>query len=233
MRPTLMRPALLIACIGWPGWASAQTSAQVQPTIVASGEASLSVPPDVARVDIAAEARAVRPSDAQQQAAQAMAAVQSAVRALGIPDANVKTTEYTLQPEMDYQNGPRVKDYVARNAIEVRVDDLDKLSGVIDAAGASGATSMSGLRFDVKDRDRVEHEALTAAVKDAMARAQAMAAGAGRTLGAVVRIEEARTSSPTPRPMLMTVGGASAQSTPIQTGQIEIQAQVTVTVEIR
>ena len=81
----------------------------------------------------------------------------------------------------------RVKGYVVRNEIEVRVDDMNKLSGVIDAAGSSGATSMSNLRFDLKDRAGAEREALRLAVQDAMERARAMAAGAQATLGPILR----------------------------------------------
>ena len=83
-----------------------------------------------------------------------------------------------------------MRGYIVRNQIEVRVDDLDKLGAVIDAAGASGATSIAGLRFDLKDRAVVERDALRLAVEDAMARARAIAAGAKATLGPILRIEE-------------------------------------------
>ena len=74
--------------------------------------------------------------------------------------------------------GANERGYIARNQIDVRVDDLDRLGPAIDAAGASGATSMAGLRFDLKDRAGAEREALRLAVEDAMARAKAIAAGA-------------------------------------------------------
>ena len=73
-----------------------------------------------------------------------------------------------LQPEFDYANGKQsLRGYVARNTLEVRVDDLTKLGDVLDAAVASGAATIHGLRFDVKARGEAEQAALQAAVKDA------------------------------------------------------------------
>ena len=64
------------------------------------------------------------------------------------------------------------------------MDDLQKLGAVIDAAGGSGATSMSGLQFDLKDRAAAPSAGTAApAVRDAMARARALASGAQVTLG--------------------------------------------------
>jgi uncharacterized protein YggE len=121
-----------------------------------------------------------------------MKSVQSALAKVGLTADAIRTTGYSLQPDMEYVNGRgRVKGYVVRNQIEVRVDDLQKLGAVIDAAGGSGATSMSGLRFDLKDRAAAEREALTLAVRDAMARARALASGAQVTLGEILRIEDA------------------------------------------
>jgi uncharacterized protein YggE len=127
-----------------------------------------------------------------------------------------------------------VKGYIARNQVEVRVDDLKKLGGVIDAAGASGATSMSGLRFDIKDRAIIERDALRLAVQDAMARARAIATGAGATLGPIVRIDEQGDSAPPGiYAMRMTASAAGAPETPINPGELEIRASVTLTVGIK
>ena len=57
-----------------------------------------------------------------------------------------------------------------------------------------GATNVSSVRFDLKDRDTAEREALRLAVADARARADAVAAGAGQKVDHVLRIEEQRDS---------------------------------------
>src|SRR6185436_11664310 len=143
---------------------AAQSPAQDPPSISTQGQASFKLAPDVAWVSVTAEARASKPGEAQRKAAEAMTSVQAAIKAVGIPLTALKTSQYSLQPEMEFVNGSsHLKGYVARNTIEVRVDEIDKLGAVIDAAGASGAASVSGMRFDVKNRESVEHQALAAA----------------------------------------------------------------------
>ena len=79
-----------------------------------------------------------------------------------------------LQLEFDYQNGKQTpRGYVARNTIEVRVDDLARVGSVLDAAVGSGAATIHGLRFDVRARETIEQEALKAAVGSALAKADA------------------------------------------------------------
>ena len=107
---------------------------------------------------------------------------------------------------------------------------------MLDAAVASGATTIHGLQFDLKQRAQLERDALTRAVSDAMARAEAAAAGAKRTVDRVVRIDETL-QGPVIRPgaelMRMTADAAAAPATPVAEGEIEIRAMVTVTAAIK
>lgn len=214
--------------------AQAQSAVPDPPAVITRGQASVKRAPDQAWVAIAAEARAATPSEAQRMGAEAMAAVHAALAKAAIPAEAIKTTGYSLQPDMEYVNGRgRVRGYIVNNQVEVRVDNLERLGGVLDAAGASGATSMSGLRFDLKDRAVVEREALRLAVQDAMSRAQAIAAGAGAALGPILRIDELG-EGPMPVPYTtMRVAAAPPPQTPVSPGEIEVRAQVTLTIGIR
>ena len=225
-------PLTLLASV-----ASAQAmSTNDIPFISAQGEAIVKQPADIAWVQIAVEARGSKPEDARQQAATSMTSLMTALRRL-LPSDAVKTAAFNVQPEMDYSSSPpRVRGYAARNQIEVRVDDLEKLSGVLDASVAGGATSIAGLRFDLKKRSDAEREALSLAVRDATDRAQAMANGAGKTVGGILHIQEQRTSNgPVMYRMAqgMAATRAAAPETPVAPGEIEIHAQVTLTVAIK
>ncbi|HSK29602.1 MAG TPA: SIMPL domain-containing protein, partial [Candidatus Limnocylindria bacterium] len=93
--------------------------------------------------------------------AEAMTTVQQKLASLGIAKDAIRTIAIDLQMEYDYVNGRQTpRGYVARNTIEVRVDDFAKLGDVLDAAVGSGATNLHGLRFDVKNREALEREAL-------------------------------------------------------------------------
>lgn len=207
------------------------------PVIVTAGEGVVKLAPDRVWVSIAAESRAKSPREAQRTNADAMKAVLDKLKALGLPADAIRTSGYDLQPQFDYANGRQtLRDYIARNAIEVRVDDITRAGEVLDAAVGSGATSVSGIRFDLKDRAAADREALRRAVADARERADAAASGAGLKVERVLRIEEQRVTVPEPRPMAMVsrqMGMQAEAAPPIAPGELEVRAMVTMTSSIR
>jgi uncharacterized protein YggE len=188
-------------------------------------------------VQVAVEARAAKPEEARQRAADSMTSVLAALKPI-VPAANLRTSGLSVTPEMDYTTGgSRLKGYLARHQVEARVDNLELLSKVMDTAVASGATSITGIRFDVKARAQHERDALRSAVQDGLERATAMASGAGRALGPIVRIQEQRASN---APYRVAIGGGAGggrggaeTATPINPGDIEIRAVVLVTASIK
>jgi uncharacterized protein YggE len=235
-----MKIFALALCITATAVASAlaQTPPPGPPVIVTTGEGIVKQAPDRAWVSIAAESRARTAQEAQKLNTDAMTAVVEKIKAAGVAADAIQTSGYNLQPEYDYANGKQtLRGYVARNQVQVRVDVLAKTGEVIAAAVATGATNVSGVRFDLKNRDAVEREALTAAVRDARRRADATATGAGVQIDRVIRIEEQRDMSDGPRPMLlgyaMMKAEQGATAVPIEAGEIELRARVTMTVAIR
>jgi uncharacterized protein len=235
----LIVPLTVIAVIsasGSPAEAQQPPPAPDRPVVITSGEGIIRATPDRAFVAISAESRARNPVDAQRQNAEAMSAVQQKLKEAGIAPEAIQTRAYDLQPEFDFVNGRRVlRGYVARNRIEVRVDDIQRLGPVIDLAVTTGATNVDSVRFDLRNRDVLEREALKLAVADARARAEAAAAGAGQSIERVLRIEEQRAVSiPPPWPMARIAAEAAATpETPIATGELEIRGQVTLTAALK
>ena len=217
--------------------AVAAQSAPEPSVVVVSGEGIVKATPDQAWVGIAAETRSSSPRDAQARNAEAMALVQQKIAGLGIPKDAVRTVAIDLQVEYDYANGRQTpRGYIARNRIEVRVDDLARLGEVLDASVGSGATQLQGLRFDIKKRDALEREALQRAVADAMLRADAAAAGAHRVVDRVVRIEESNARQGRPLPMAAASRAMVSEAvtvTPVAAGEVEVHAQVTLTVTVK
>jgi uncharacterized protein YggE len=205
------------------------------PIIVTTGEGVVKRAPDRAWVTIAAESRARTAQEAQRMNADAMSAVVAKIKAAGIAADAIQTTGYNLQPEFDYANGKQtLRGYVARNQVQVRIDALAKTGDVITASVAMGATNVSGVRFDLKDRDGAEREALRAAVRDARRRADSAAEGAGVTIDRILRIEEQREmEGPRPPMPMVAMRSEAAQVVPIEAGEIEVRARVTLTAAIR
>jgi uncharacterized protein len=228
-------PIVLVLVMLFSSSAFAQPAPEPS-SVVVSGEGVIKVAPDQAWVRIGTESRSKVSKEAQQRNAEVMTAVQQKLSALGIPKDAIKTVGIDLQPEFDYNNGRQtLRGYVARNTIEVRVDDFAKVGDVLDAAVASGATTVHGLRFDVKNREAVEEQALQRAVTNGMAKAQTIAGAAKRSVDRILRIEEQFVGGggPQPMPERAMMRMAADASTPVEAGEIEIRAMVRLSVAIK
>ena len=180
MRRTVIAALLMGGLAAAP--AAAQQGTLTSPSISTEGRASMKVAPDIAWITVTAESRAIRTADAQKQNAITVDALKASLKKAGVPDDAVKTRSYSVDPQMQYTDGTsKIIGYIARQSLEVRIDDLTKIGAWIDAAGGSGATSISDIRYDVKDRAGIEKRLLGDAVREGLQRAAAMAAGAGGT----------------------------------------------------
>jgi uncharacterized protein YggE len=234
-------PAILVLvgaalAVTRPAGAQPQAPGSDRPVVVTAGEGVVQAVPDRAYVTISAESRAASPREAQRRNTELMKPVQDKLRAAGVPADAIRTTAYDLQFEYDWSNGRRIpKGYLARNVIEVRVDTIDKLGELLDIAVTAGATSVTDIRFDVKDRTKLERDALRLAVVDARTKAEAAAAGAGSSIERIVRIEEHGVVSPPPVPMMRMAMKEQSQAAdvPIATGQLELRARVTLTAALK
>lgn len=207
------------------------------PVVVTTGEGIVRRPPDRAFVTLTTESRAKNPRDAQRANAAAMEAVQQKLRSARVSSDALRTLGYDLQLEYDFVNNRRIpREYVARNTIEIRVDEITRTGELLDLAVSSGATQVSGVRFDLKAREGAEREALKLAVENARGKAEAAASGAGRSLDRIVRVAEEGTSVQPPRPlmgMMARADVAGTPETPVSAGEIEIRARVTLTATVK
>jgi len=233
-----LRTIVVAALLVLPAAAQAQqppAQAERESTVAASGEGVVQAVPDRAWISIGAESRASSAREAQKRNTEAMTPVIDKLKAAGVAAEAIRTVQYDLQYEWDYVNNKRVgRGYVARNTIDVRVDTIDRVGEYLEIAVGSGATSLGGIRFDLKDRTKLEREALRLAVADARGKAEAMAAGAGRTVDRILRVDEQGVQAP-PMPMLRREALAADASfaPPISAGQMEIRAGVTVTAVLK
>ena len=124
-----MKPlAIVVLTLSLGPQAFAQTpgtsSSTDAPVVVTAGEGIVKRAPDRAWVTIAAESRAKTPAEVQKLNADAMSAVMQKLKGMGLPAEAIRTAAYELRPEFDYANNRQtLRGYVARNAVEVRVDE--------------------------------------------------------------------------------------------------------------
>jgi hypothetical protein len=94
-------------------------------------------------------------------------------------------TPFGLAQQSDIQFGS----YQARNLLRVNVREATRVGEILDAAVRSGA-SVSQFAFKAPDEANSRHRTLEAAGKDARAKAESLAAAAGRKIGEAIFISE-------------------------------------------
>ena len=214
--------------------AAAQEDAPRRLVVTGTGEASAR--PDVAVISAGVVVQADTASAALTENTRAMNAVLEQLRAAGLAQEDIQTSQFAVTPLYDPRppdpqrtEPPGIVGYQVSNLVTARVRDIDRLGTTLDALVRAGANSIDGLQFEVADPKQLLGEARVAAIADALAKARRYASAAGVQLGEILAIEEGDAYVP-PRPMMR--AEAMAASVPIAPGQSELSASVTITFTI-
>ncbi len=205
-------------------------------SIRVTGDSQLSAKPDRVQIDIGVTTHAEHSQEAAAENARQVDAVLSALKKAAGPTAVLKTVNYSLSPTYKYQNGhePALTGYSAANIVQVTLDDLTKISNVIDAAAQAGANNVRGISFTLRDQDSVHAEALRKAAAKARADAEVLAAALGLKIVRVLSVEESGGGRfvPVMRTMSMAPAAGAEVATPIESGTLDISASLVLTVEV-
>jgi uncharacterized protein YggE len=209
----------------------AQTPVRVA-SITAVGDASVSVTPDMARVDVGVATQAGTAQDATQQNAAQAGTVISALQALLGANASIKTISYSVSPVYNNPSpgqSATIIGYVVTNIVEVTLTDLTLVGKVIDTAIQSGANRVQGISFGLQDRTAPVAQALKLAASRARSQADAIASGLNVHTGSVLHASEGVNLA---NPTVLAPSAGVAATTPIETGMVVVQASVTIEVAI-
>ncbi len=181
----VMVSALLMAAI--PAAAQDRTN-----TIAVTGTGTVTVAPDIVTIELGVETFNTDVKAAFSQANSTLRAVVDAVKALGVAEADINTSNLSIYNTNRYnpQSGFDERGYQISNNVRVTVRNVAQIEDVIDAAINAGANTIYGLTFDVADPSAAESAARAKAVADANARAAELAALVGASVGDVVAINE-------------------------------------------
>lgn len=195
---TYLTTSVLCACLLTADSLSAQQTNQNRgehPTITVNGYAASVIPADRASVRVAVETRARTATSAASENARTHRKVLDTLLAIGIPADRIESAGYSVATNWVNEEGrsPRPDGYLASNAVQVELLDLDRIGEVIDAALAAGANRIDGVNFFASQTDSARRAALVDAIAAARRDAETMAAGAGGSLG---RLLELSTQAP-------------------------------------
>ena len=190
--------------------------------------------PDGSSLDLTVSRLEPTASLAQARANTTMGRVLSALMGEGLEAADLRTIRISLFEEFDFTESGRERiGFRFSNTIRVTIDGVEALGDVIDAAVGAGGddVSLGGIQFLVSNRSEIEDDVRLAAIDDAVAKAQAMAARAGVELGRAIVIEEIGFATPS-RAQEFALDEAVAAPTLVFGGTDEITVSVRMVFEI-
>lgn len=207
--------------------------------VTVAGEATSRVEPDTAVLTVSVVTQNAQALNAQQENARKSEAVAAAVKTTVGSTVEIKTSDYTLQPQYDYRDNrlPKIVGYNARNSVIVTMADLKNVGAVIDAASNAGANSIDGIAFVLRQTSPARGQALADATQQAMNKANSIAQALGGHVLRVVEESEAATVGGDgfaydSNAGLMDAQTTKMRTTPVASGQLSIKSNVQLIVEI-
>lgn len=202
-------------------------------TVMAQGKATGQ--PDLATITIGVETRDPEASKAADENDAQMAQVMTALSEMGIAEEDIRTVDYSIRPEIDWEDEePRVIGYVVNNSVLVKIRDVDKVGEVLDAVTQAGANNVYGIQFTFDDPSALREEAREEAMAEAKKKADALAQLAGVRLGKPRQINESFMETPPYylEPVYAVPERAAGGAAPVMPGELEVSVQVQVTYDI-
>lgn len=232
--------ALILGAATWTAPAIAQqasitqTIAGTRLDIDATGEVTRV--PDLAIITAGVTTRSATATAAMQETAAKMARVRSALKAAGIADRDIQTSNVSLNPEYRYADNqpPQLTGYNATNQLTVRFHDLAQTGKILDALVREGANQIDGPNLTIDQPDQALDEARAKAVAVGRARADLYARSLGLRVVRIVSVSESQRSVPIQPLMRMAVAApAPPAPTNIEPGEQKLQVTLSMTFELQ
>lgn len=176
--------------------ASAQELPGAVPTVTSTGFASVSLQADMAVLTLEVSAFAETLPEAEKEAAASVDTLKYALLSAGAQAADITAVRTDVQLERKYHYNklqePTLETVgcTVSYQMTVQVPNPAKLSALIDAAVLSGCYSAYGVELASARREEAYQEALAAAVRDGMAKAQALAEACGISKTEILSVTE-------------------------------------------
>ncbi|MCE5297817.1 MAG: SIMPL domain-containing protein [Methanoregulaceae archaeon] len=236
-------PALLIISLALlPITAAAADPAACPENLISvSGSGEILTSPDIGLATFGVQTENQDVKAAQQENARIMDGIISTLVAAGIPRDDIQTVSYTIYPVYDDNTlpfGQKIKYYQVTSMVQVTVRDIARTGEIIDIAVSNGANQVSSVGFTLSPEKEksLRAQALTEAVANARYDADVTAVATGVTITGVKSVSVGSVYVPIYYDNRYT-GAAemktAAVPTPIETGQITVTAQVSISYLIR
>ncbi|MDD4625429.1 MAG: SIMPL domain-containing protein [Candidatus Paceibacterota bacterium] len=204
-------------------------------TVSASGQAF--VIPDIALVRLGVTTEGFDIAAITSDNNEKMNKIIGEIKAIGVEEKDIQTTNYSLSPKYDYSRGSRIfKGYTLIQQITVKAREFEKIGDILNKASNNGANLIGDFQFTIEDENSAKQSARADAIQKAKAQAESIAEQSGLKLGKIVNVYEggypssydysAKSSAE-----VLGMGGGTAAD--IEPGQQEISVSINLVYEIR
>jgi uncharacterized protein YggE len=157
---------------------------------------------------------------------------------MGIAEADMQTSNYSISPRYEYVDGRQnIIGYSVSQNLSIKVRNLSQVGAVVSRAGELGSNQVNGVNFTIDEPSMIQQAARKEAIEDAEKKAMDLANALGVRLVRVVGFSESTPGSPVPMPIYRGEFDLAQSAAPvapeIQPGELDVRATVTVTYEIR
>ncbi len=213
-------------------------------TVSVSGTGIANLAPDVARFTVGVQEQGKTLTEVQGTVARETDAIINALVKNGLDkEKDLKTSGYAVQPIFDYpkEKAPVLSGYRVATNISVTVRGLDKepnkVGPVLDSVVQAGANNIGSITFGLLDPDKANRTARDEAMKNAQAKAEALALAGGAKLGFVITVSDQTTTPGAPRDVQYAAAPATAAAaappTQILSGETSVTVMVNVTYSLQ
>jgi uncharacterized protein len=207
-------------------------------TLNVTGSGTVFISPDIAYINVGVHTEEIDLAQSVAKNNSQVQAVVEALRGMGVDAKDIQTSNFSV---WSYQTTDPVTGtitgmkYAVDNSVTVTVRDLTKLGDLLNTVVGVGANNINSISFDVADKTASLVEARTKAMANADSLAKELAQTAGVTLGGITNISYTEVTSPYYYGYGMGGGGSDTKtaSAPINPGQLQVTATVSVTYGIK
>jgi uncharacterized protein len=202
-------------------------------TLHLSAEGEVKAKPDQAVINVGVRVEAPTAAAALAQNRTQMNAALAALKAQGVPEADIQTSNLNLEPQYSFDKGTRhLTGYQAANTVSAKLHEMKRIGGVVDALVAAGANQIDGINFEVADPKPLEEAARRDAVRALQAKADLLAQAAGYRVQRLVRLSEGGGVQPVPMMRMAVAASAVRESTSVEPGELTVRVTVSGTYEL-
>lgn len=241
--------AVMMACVLASASLTACSSETVPTTITVqsaensgicvSGEEKIQATPDIAEITYSVYTQENDAKTCQTKNATEVDAVISLLKEKGIDEKNFRTNNVGLDPIYDWNDGRKITSYEMTTEIVVSSVPIDEAGTIISDSVNAGINSIDSVQYQCSNFDELYAEALKNAITSARKKADLMAEAGGKKVVAMTQVQELSSSdqavaytSNNMKQMAVMEADSADTGTSLMPGQVEVDAEVSVTFSI-